>query len=306
MRPGRDPPVLMAAWVGEAAHSIIGAGGEGRVHGVYTGAVNLAMRGGMVCLLPETSERGPINVNIPLPSGRGISSFGLEPGDTVRAEGTTLDLGGRLLVSTISARRYSPRKSFSPVHSGPQLERNLEAARRTGLAHGNLSGLGELLSPDEARGIFASAAAARVSRLSKAVRAGDARTTGMAVSDLLGLGPGLTPSSDDMLAGMALFMVLYSRSTGTSTPGREAAVRAVARRGPRRTTALSEAYLKEAAAGRGNEGVLALCEALLTRGEEAVVRESRRLLEVGETSGTDTLLGVLLGGDLCAGGRSPW
>ena len=300
-----DPPRLEAVTVGEAANAILGGSRRGRVEGVYRGAVNVSLRGRLVSLVPEPSDRGPININVALPDGRPMSSFGLQAGDKVRVYGTALDVGGRLLVSTRSAGLYSPSMRFEPVLPPEGLRRNLLAARRTGLAHGNLSGLGELLRAEGGQdtrgslGLFASAAAPRIEALEESVRRGDAALTARAVSELTGLGPGLTPSSDDMLAGMALFMVLCSRSSHVSRPGFEALLRALGSGAGGRTTALSEAYLKEASAGRGNEAVVSLCEALLTGREGAVVSRTRRLLGVGETSGTDTLLGVVIGGELC-------
>lgn len=312
-------PNLVAVSLGEGAAPLLVNGARGVVQGVYRAAVNIVFRGGLVSVVPESSGRGPINVTVAL-EGLEMTDFGLRAGEPVALGGGTLDLGGRLLVSLRSAVPRSTPGSFSPVIPSSELERNLEAARRTGLTQGNLSGLGEILSgrddPDGRRfrgnSLFASAALPRVQRLAWAVRAGDPSLTRRAVSDLIGLGPGLTPSSDDMLAGMALFMVIYSRSSRTSVPGCDAAVNAVAGECAGRTTALSEAYLRQAAAGRGNDTVMDLCEALLTGGEEAVVQVSRRLLGIGMTSGTDALLGVVLGGWLCIGsapllgGDLPW
>ena len=66
---------------------------------------------------------------------------------------------------------------------------------------------------------------------------------------------------------------------------------------------LSEEFLMQAALGRGNERVSRLCEALLTAGPGVVERETKRVLSIGETSGTDTALGVILGTMLCTGRR---
>ena len=42
-----------------------------------------------------------------------------------------------------------------------------------------------------------------------------------------------------------------------------------------------------------------LCAALLTGGRKSVERETRRVLLIGETSGTDTVLGIVLGTMFC-------
>jgi hypothetical protein len=124
-----------------------------------------------------------------------------------------------------------------------------------------------------------------------------------AVSELLGLGPGLTPSSDDMLSGLMLQCSLYSRNRGYLRDATRLVCRAVEAGSGGRTTRLSEEFLRQAAQGRANEPVMRLCEASLTAGREEVSRETKRILAIGETSGTDIALGVVLGGMLCTRGR---
>lgn len=296
--------VFEAISVGEPALRILETARKGVVQGSFRGAVNVLTADGLFCLVPEAAGRGPLNVNVRLGKRRTMSSLGVEVGDRVRVEGEVLDLG-RALVSLASAERYAPSLRFArPVAPRAQVLENLEGARLTGLSSGNLSGLGRLLAAPKAKGrvlgVFAAAAARRIERLMATIREGDYWLAKRAVVDLIGLGPGLTPAGDDMLAGMAIFMSLYSRNSGMKAPGLEALEEGL--RGSRgKTTVLSEALLRQAAAGRGSEGVLGLCEAVLTGTPDAVRLETKRLLRVGATSGTDTLLGIVLGGKLCFG-----
>ena len=124
-----------------------------------------------------------------------------------------------------------------------------------------------------------------------------------AVSDLIGLGPGLTPSSDDTLAGLVLLCVLYAKNFGRAQPAILLVAQAVAEMPRGRTTTLSEEFLLQAASGRGNERVMGLCAAVLTGARESVERETRRVLAIGETSGTDAVLGIVLGTMFCTGRR---
>ncbi len=258
-------------------------------------------------------------MTVRMASGRSMSSFGLEVGDPVAVHGSTMDMNGGLIVSFGSAGRYEPSSRFrSPLRVKAEMESNLEVARMTGLALGNLSGLGGLLAlgehprePAAGLNLFAAEAAGRIDRLVEAIRRGDSGSTRLAVRDLIGLGPGLTPSSDDVLGGMVLLMLLYSKNARAKNFSEEVA-RAIAKESRGRTTMLSEEYLRQAAAGRGNEPVVKLCEAILTGGREAVERETKSVLAIGGTSGTDTVLGIILGGWLCAGrvadlrGRIDW
>jgi hypothetical protein len=103
---------------------------------------------------------------------------------------------------------------------------------------------------------------------------------------LVGLGPGLTPAGDDVLAAMLL--------TLTAVPGAATAVAAlVAETAPllTRTTALSATLLRHAAAGRGIPEVTRVVDALA--GSNDLAAPTARLLAVGHSSGTALAHGVL-------------
>jgi len=151
--------------------------------------------------------------------------------------------------------------------------------------------------------MFASAALPRIVRLERALRADERRKLTAAVRELVGLGPGLTPSSDDMLAALVLLCMLYSKNLEGGQRLPVPIAQAVASLPPGRTTVLSEEFLRQAAQGRGNERVMRLCSAVLTGGHESVDRETKRVLGIGETSGTDAVLGIVLGTLFCLGRR---
>jgi len=190
---------------------------------------------------------------------------------------------------------------------------NAEVMRRTSLCYGNKSGLGELLDlvhpganmlPASDLNIFSRAAVPRIVRLERAYHSGERSLVKDAVANLVGLGPGLTPSSDDMLAGLVLLCVLCARNRRTVPSGTRLVAHAAVSEAKGRTTILSEEYLGQAASGRGNEPVMRLCASLLTGEADSVERETRRVVSIGETSGTDTILGLFLGALLSIGGQS--
>ncbi|MDP9092414.1 MAG: DUF2877 domain-containing protein, partial [Actinomycetota bacterium] len=117
------------------------------------------------------------------------------------------------------------------------------------------------------------------------VRAGPHRQGGFrAAAALLGRGPGLTPSGDDVLAGF----VLGCRAFGHQIPGAAAAVSQLA---PLGTSALSAQLLQHATNGQTIPEVVEFIDALT--GRAAVHRAVERLLAVGHTSGAALALGVL-------------
>ena len=105
---------------------------------------------------------------------------------------------------------------------------------------------------------------------------------------LLGLGPGLTPAGDDLLAGLLVGL--------SARPDlRDPLAAAVQRHAPARTTWLSAELLRLAAAGLAAPAVVAVADALAGHGgDDALPRALPALLAVGHTSGPALARGLLL------------
>jgi hypothetical protein len=109
---------------------------------------------------------------------------------------------------------------------------------------------------------------------------------------LVGLGPGLTPAGDDVLAAMILTL------TAGPAAAREVAAdlaAAVLPDAPSRTTALSAALLRHAARGCGLAQVVDLIDAVSSTGPIRLEGPLARLLAVGSSSGCGLAHGVLIG-----------
>jgi len=281
---------------------------------VFDGAINVLLSGGLISLVPEAGERGPLNLVLRLPGGQErMSSLRIRAGDRVVLADSSLELSGCYRILFGVAPIYSPsRKLAAPLLREHEVGENLEVVIKAALLHGNMGGLGGLLAMTRLRvdetkpsdlNMFASAALPRIVRLERALRADERRKLTAAVRELVGLGPGLTPSSDDMLAALVLLCMLYSKNLEGGQRLPVPIAQAVASLPPGRTTVLSEEFLRQAAQGRGNERVMRLCSAVLTGGHESVDRETKRVLGIGETSGTDAVLGIVLGTLFCLGRR---
>jgi hypothetical protein len=104
---------------------------------------------------------------------------------------------------------------------------------------------------------------------------------------LLGLGPGLTPSGDDLLCGALVAL----HAVGQVDAARDLHA-AIAEAAPVATTPLSAAFLKAAAEGQGSgplhEAIIALME------NQNVARHLEAVACIGHTSGWDALAGAVL------------
>ena len=118
-----------------------------------------------------------------------------------------------------------------------------------------------------------------------------------ATRGLAGLGPGLTPSGDDVLGGFAAIMALLSPQLSSDAASRKHVAATIAAIARPRTTALSAVLLAHAARGELAEqmGTLLLTLTLPAEAFETVLNAADQLLTFGASSGGDTLLGMLLG-----------
>jgi hypothetical protein len=105
--------------------------------------------------------------------------------------------------------------------------------------------------------------------------------------DLLGLGPGLTPSGDDLLCGALVALHAIGRVDAAQD-----LYAAIVNRNPASTSLLSWASLRAAADGQGGEPLHALVVGVLEN--RKIDRELEILSRVGHTSGWDALAGATM------------
>jgi hypothetical protein len=144
-----------------------------------------------------------------------------------------------------------------------------------------------------------------MTHLDHALRAADAELSGhlarQSAEELTGLGPGLTPSGDDVLAGALTAIALLA-------PARAAVIgEAITEATRGRTTRISAAYLEAAAAGEAGEAWHGLADVLRSSSQDPAATPDlaaavRRIMSFGETSGSDMLTGFALGMTALLGG----
>ncbi|GAA4750028.1 hypothetical protein GCM10023328_35900 [Modestobacter marinus] len=123
-----------------------------------------------------------------------------------------------------------------------------------------------------------------------AVRRADVDAALRTATRLIGLGPGLTPAGDDVLAGVTAGLVLLGH------PAAERFGAGVTGLANGRTTELSRALLRHAAAGRVSGEFAAVLRGLV--GDGALAPAIATLLATGSTSGRAMALGLCTAIDL--------
>ncbi|MGD6756320.1 DUF2877 domain-containing protein [Streptomyces sp. BH105] len=275
---------------------------SGRVDSAFTHVINvLAGDDDLVSLCARGLDDAPWSVRVDVEDW---SDSGIRAGTpvTLTADGVTLGAPARHVVLMTPRPPEWHSKPDALRLTGPQLAVRARVLADLLDAHGTHGGMRTPPGPPNA---FEAAVGAELRRgreaLHRSVLAGDGPGLHAAITQLLGLGPGLTPSGDDFLSGLALL----AAQPGSRTAGYVTAAREVLDRHPDRTTRLSRTTLREALRGRVRQSLLDVLHPLLApdaRTAPAAAELSRRLrppvdrvLAIGHTSGADLLSGLLSG-----------
>jgi hypothetical protein len=130
----------------------------------------------------------------------------------------------------------------------------------------------------------------RVRELAHAYALRDAGSVYRASRSLLGLGPGLTPSGDDLVAAALFGRRLIDRDDAWARVGGE-----LVRDAGTASHAISAALLADTVAGESFEPLHELADALVAGDEGAALGAAHALVRVGQASGWDMLAGLLIG-----------
>lgn len=282
-------------------------GGPWTVHSVFGDACNLAgPDGDLLGIVTAAGGNAPATLVLAQDGLRKAFSTLVSPGEPARRSRDVLLIGQRLRLELSGAGLWTPAPIVRTVPV-PEIQRRLTVVAEIGEASAPAGGLAPLL-PDalaladgfdgsphtgNAHDLVVDRARLLLGSLASAIRERRWSDTGAPARALSGLGPGLTPAGDDLLAGLALGL---KAGVGTLPPEFAAALTDA---GVGRTTDLAVARVRHAAAGHPDERVHQLLAALvMERSSDALPAAVRALLEYGHSSGADTLVGLLTGASL--------
>ena len=273
------------------------------VHSVFTRAVNLVSPAGqLVGLVRPEAGNGPATVVLADSSVLRLDRIGLIPGMPVDVSAGCLWLGGQAAVDLRGAMLWNAKRNPLKVPR-QQLQARLAIAERIAVQTAPDGGLAPLLRhlgqlvdtaaetpPPPGLDALNSAAWAGLQALLPAWRRGDVQAVERAATRLVGLGPGLTPSGDDVLAGL---LVGAARPRPQLLRRELAEACLTAAKG--RTTDLALARLRHATGGAIEEVQERVLEGLLDSDDSQLQQAVARAARWGHSSGVDTLVGLFLG-----------
>lgn len=240
-----------AAGSERSAFLLARAPGPATVLAVFPAALYLAVDRDLLPVVAPGGLRLPTALALAAPV-RPVG-WGVQPGDVVTVGGREVVLPG---VRVRAVREWRPRRMPVAVRASV---RHLPAG-----------------SPSTWRDDAAELAA----------RVVDGGSLTALVRRLVGAGPGLTPSGDDVLCGVLLGLRLLGRARDLPRLWDAVAPRLSA------TTTLSAALLTEAVQGYAVPPLIDLGEALVADDAGGVAAAAARVLAVGHTSGAELLAGL--------------
>lgn len=264
-----------------------GAAFAGVVLSAFHRAVNITClsSGELHTLVTGDLDDGPNSLVVATPD---FLRAGIAPGDPVRAGAGRLAIAGKAVVSTAGAVLWRMPRPVARVDEAT-LRRRLAAAEGQIWRDGKPGGL----LPDVAGGEIAQVTARMlheaVDGVTAALGRGDETEALRHAARLLGLGPGLTPSGDDVLLG-----ILAARALRRGIP-EDAFARGVSVLARTATNPISHAALAKAARGEVRDGIARLLVALCEPQGEALPAALARVLAIGSSSGTEIAFGVIRG-----------
>jgi hypothetical protein len=250
---------MRATRVGAGVQAAVQAGGEGVVVAWFPRACYVSLPGGLFATVADGVPIGPLHAVLDSTPVRA------HPGAPARVVDGDLEIDGAAIV-LVGARSWlgalpSPAEVVSSAD-------NVVAAT------------------EDARGsaLLAEPYRNRAHRARERLAAG---ALDEAARLLVGLGPGLTPSGDDALAGI----VFALRARGG--PAAESLTMRASEAGE--TDTISRGFLRWAARGQALEPAHDLLVSAAIGDADRASRAARRTAAVGETSGADFLLGLRWG-----------
>lgn len=285
---------------------------KGRVHSVFSKACNIETEHNLITLLSPEKQMSPMSVIVDLGTKVNFRKLNL-----------TQNLEFNFSVNGISCREKNICISldYSKIwSSGPKSVRldgldkgileNIKIMENGLNTYGKLHGAGPLISmlneelpelelsalkvdsPDKHFEFTRDRFLDFIQDLTK----GNVDKIAERAERIIGFGPGLTPSMDDFICGLMIsfiFLGAYYRLDLSSIFNFN---QKLISQSLDKTTRVSSEMLKHAAVGETNQAVKELMRAILSYpNEEKIVKALVNTIELGETSGSDTVLGIYAG-----------
>lgn len=269
----------------------IGASGfTGTVHSVFTHAVNIQseVNGEIFTLATKAMDNAPNTLIIDLDT---LGNLHIHQHDRVSVQHDQLLIEDKVQIAMQTASRWQCQLPIFPTDQ-TCLKTNVGTVKQFIDLHGKSGGMKRSNSPiSEFEAETSRLLQQRTSLLRGELMNQRFDHFQSYAINLVGLGPGLTPSGDDFLVG--LFAVIHLENSPCYIY-KQLCENVITQMKPL-TNAISYTTLKKAANGQVRESICSLNYAILYGTEADSIQALRKVLAIGSSSGTDIALGLISG-----------
>lgn len=291
----RELAALRATSIGPIASEVLRATHELDVIAVFERSFYLMAPSGIICVALDALGPGPINVLIKPLAGAQPWTGGLPAETKAVTSAGRLTVGRAFTIDIAAAEPWVP-PPWPKVNRDALLD-SLATARNLAPDLLPTDGLAPLVfarANRARRSPTMEAAAGLIAELTRALPLDLSRKTLgagalRAATLLVGLGPGLTPSGDDLLGGMMLALTALDLNDL-----RDALWDAVGSELDDLTVPISAMHLSAAADGLGAEAMHRMIGAIIAGDAPDIARLLPTMSEIGASSGWDALAGAVL------------
>lgn len=274
---------------------------QGVVHSVFEKACNIKLENNkLITLVTSGLANLPSSIKLDVGDACSFMHIPVWPDMEVRMNSKELVFKRvPLSIGLEGAKVWDAYPKFIKSNlSQDTVRRNLNRVREITLNYGSRDGLAPILDMKYANRLV-SFVLPYMESLNRALKQQDDSLIREISGKLIGFGPGLTPSADDLLLGVMASLFYLGNYFGYSLSRIEKLTHSLIYGIKGRTTAISQAMLQNGANGLFHESLRNLMLAVTSR--EEVGEECFELLKTGETSGSDCAAGVVLGGSAVMG-----
>lgn len=284
---------------------------QGTVHSVFNRVCNINFNGWpIVSLILESVPMKPMAVSFKSLGNKSMHELGLEADQSVvYCIDKLMFPESDLTLSLNKAKPIECRPVFEYKNrSIKDVEENISKLRSI-LLGGNAKGLLPIISEfDETiekkhekllQNRYSEFALQRIKKLVLAIKEGAPEEICNASRGIAGFGPGLTPAADDMLIGLMISLIYAAEYYSWKKEHAEAINSALLKGAEGRTTQLSYEMMSFASKGEVTKNLHKLMGCIYFNTGESLYESTLDVMDYGETSGSDMLLGIYLGCCVC-------
>ncbi len=285
---------------------------QGVVHSVFNRVCNISFQNiPIVSLILKSIPMKPMAVSINVTVNMSMHELGIEAGQKVIYHHDKLEVpeaGLILYFSNSIDIQCGPSFSFNKENIN-RVKANIDELRLA-LKQGNPLGLLPIVSNFEEtfgeqlnaipQNRYSQFAWPRINKLILAVKQGEPIEITSASRGIAGFGPGLTPSSDDMLIGLMISFIYAAHYYDWEKGKAEAINEAILKGAEGRTNQLSYEMMSYAAQGEVIKNIHQLMNSIYFNTEQSLYKSALEVMNYGETSGADLLTGIYIGCKICA------